>query len=332
MARSQITENQIRDEDVLSEEEALTLSGTLRVHIDAKPDTFLELDDAPDSYSKGLYLKSTSSGIEWATASGGGGTSYHSLLDELDYDSSGHTGFASSVALSTTSGTLQNEIDTLEFLDLVDTPTTYSGGAGKLAQVNDAEDSVVFDYFEFDPEGPLIPETGISGTYYVNFEGGRLLIGATGNKPDLVYLGPVAGLAFDASKVESCYGVFKIPNAWNTESDITATVNFMNDIEQTASGTCAWHIDYHTYAEGEVYGDKTTTTVDVHADIPVTAAGTYLVEELHMDYDDVNNPLAIGDMVTFRFYRDGLADTMTGDSILFALMFELRVGQNIAGG
>lgn len=46
---------------------------TLQTNIDAKPDTLLELTDTPSSYDDGLYLKSTTSGIEWATASGGGG-------------------------------------------------------------------------------------------------------------------------------------------------------------------------------------------------------------------------------------------------------------------
>ena len=53
-----------------------------------------------------------------------------------------------------------------------------------------------------------------------------------------------------------------------------------------------------------------------------------------MEYDHINNPLTRGDMVTFKFYREGTdaADDMVGDSILLALMFELQVGQNISGG
>lgn len=436
MARSEITEEQICDADFLSEAEALTLSGTLQVQIDAKPDNLLELDDTPDTYSDGLYLKATSSGVEWATASGGGGTSNHSELNELDYALSGHSGFSPTIhthtesdvtdldkytqvevdtisgslsseidsdistheagdshdsryytetelnngqldnryytesevdtisgslsgeiddnvsthsssgdhdgryytetEVNTISGTLQNEIDILTYLNLIDTSTTYSGQAGKLATVNNEEDGLIFEYFEWDAEeAPLIPETAISGTYYVNFEGGRLLIGATGSKPALVYNGPVAGLAFNSSKTESCYGVLKIPYSWNTESNIKATINFMVDIDQIGTNTCSWRLDYHTYTDGELYGDKTTTTINVDTILPINVvAGTYLTKELYMVYNDVNNPVTRGDMVTFKFYRAGAvgADTMKGDSVLFTLVFELQTGQNVVGG
>ena len=301
MARSMFRENQVVDGDFLSEEEALTLSGTLQTQIDGKSDLghlhgLLDLYDTPDSYSDGLYLRSTTSGVEWATASG------------------------------VAAGTL---------IDLLDTPTTYAGEAGKYVVVSDAEDSVLFEHWEWDPTSELIPETAISGTYFVNFEGGRLLIGATGNKPDLVYSGPIGGLAFADNKEEACYGIFKIPFAWNTESNIAATVNFMNDDTQTGTKVCSWRMDYHTYAEGEAYGDKTTTTVNVDTALPTDVVeGTFLKHILYMQYDDANNPLERGDVVAFKFYRDGTdaADTMTGDSVLLALMFELRVGQNIAGG
>jgi len=94
-----------------SENALTTTSGSLQTSIDAKPDTLLELTDTPSSYANGLYLQSTADGTEWATASGGGGVENHSELNELDYASAGHTGFASSDALTTTSGALSSEID-----------------------------------------------------------------------------------------------------------------------------------------------------------------------------------------------------------------------------
>lgn len=307
--------------------------------------SLIDLVDTPSTYDSGRYLRSTASGVDWATASGMGGTYYHSDLYNLDYASSGHTGFASTAALDTVSGTLYDEIinvsgtlqyqiDTLTFLDLTDTPATYSGHEEKLVYVDQYGTGLEFKYFEWDPEGPLIPETGVSGTYFVNFEGGRLLIGATGNKPDLVYLGPIAGLAFDASKTESCYGVFKIPFAWNTHSNIKLTINFMNDVAQTVSGVVDWHLHYHTYEYGEAYGDKTDTDINIEATVPPCDVGTFFTHELYMQYDDPNHPLERGDVVAFRFYRDGasVVDTVVGDATLLALMFELRVGENIAGG
>lgn len=448
MARSQIRELQVLDVDFLSEAEHQNTD-----HY------FIDLVDTPSTYENNKYIRSTTSGIEWATISGGSGTSNHSELLELDYVSSGHTGFSPTIhthlesdisdldkytqsEIDTTSGTLntkidgkadtihlhtesditdldkytqaevdtisgslsneidsditihtnnidahhnelhaiashsdttvsgseldeltdgsdtllhihdnryytetetntisgvlQNEIDTLTYLDLVDTETTYSGQSGKYAVVSADETKLEFSTMEWDPvESPLIPETAISGTYLVNFEGGRLLIGATGNKPDLVYNGPIAGLAFDASKVESCYGIFKIPYAWNTESDISVTINFMTDTTQIGVKACSWRLEYHAYEVGEVYGNKTSTYVNIDTDLPSGAVeGTLLSHNLYMDSDDVNNPLARGDIIPFRFYREGTAveDTMTGPAVLFNLVFELQVGQNLSEG
>ncbi|MFA6887320.1 MAG: discoidin domain-containing protein [Fermentimonas sp.] len=71
------------------------------------PTTFLGLSDTPSTYGEGKYLRATASGTEWATISGaGGGTSYHDALLNLDYASSGHTGFAPTIhEHSTFSGT-----------------------------------------------------------------------------------------------------------------------------------------------------------------------------------------------------------------------------------
>ena len=55
------------------------------------PDTILELSDTPAAYDDNKYLRSTTSGTEWATVSGGEGTD-HAELANLDYASAGHTG------------------------------------------------------------------------------------------------------------------------------------------------------------------------------------------------------------------------------------------------
>lgn len=223
------------------------------------------------------------------------------------------------------------------FLELDDSPATYSGAAGRYPRVNDSGTGLEFDYIEFDTssnEAPLIPETAVSGTYLVNFEGGRLLVGATGNKPDLVYNGPVAGLAFSDKSIESCYGSFKIPPAWNTDSDIKVKINFMNDDSQSGAKVCSWRMEYHSYAPGDQYSSKTSTVVDIDYTFPANApAGTFWAHELFMDSNDVNNDLERGDIVTFRFYRDGAdsLDTMTGDCVLITLMIELQTGQHIVG-
>lgn len=76
-----------------------TISGSLQVQIDAKPDNFLELGDTPSIYtgSGGSFVKvnSTATGLEFTTVGG----------------------------------------ITEEFLDLLDTPSTYSGAEGKYVKV-----------------------------------------------------------------------------------------------------------------------------------------------------------------------------------------------------
>ena len=81
MVRSKITEEQVRDDDFLSEAEALTLSGSLRTQIDAKPDTLLELTDTPGVYNVGKYLKSTVFGTEWSEVTISGSLVYFDAYD-----------------------------------------------------------------------------------------------------------------------------------------------------------------------------------------------------------------------------------------------------------
>lgn len=224
------------------------------------------------------------------------------------------------------------------FLELSDTPSTYNNSVGKYVRVNSAGDSLEFNYINIDTSDqnqPLIPETAISGTYFVNFEGGRLLIGATGAKPDLVYMGPIGGLAFADNADEACYGSFKIPYAWHTETDIRMKLNFMVDDTQIGEKTCSWRIDFQAYSEGESYNDKSTTTVSIDTVLTTnTLAGTFYTKDIRLVPNDVNNPLSRGDMVVFKLYRKGnsTTDTVTGDVVLIALMVEMTTGQHILGG
>ena len=134
-----------------TETEVDTISGSLQTNIDAKPDTLLELTDTPSSYDNEKYLKSTASGTEWATVSGEGGSSNHSELNELDYASAGHTGFASTATLTTTSGDIVSQIIT---------------GHGDLTG-KDGDDHTQYLLTDGSREfsGHLLPEmTGASGT------------------------------------------------------------------------------------------------------------------------------------------------------------------------
>ena len=186
-------DSHLHDDRYYTESEVDTISGSLNAEI---PNTLIDLSDTPNVYDADKYLRSTTSGTEWATVSGGtDGTFNHSELEELAYIDSGHTGFASGIALLTTSGVLQVDIDeksdaahihddryytesevdtisgtlqtninskTITFIDLTNTPTTYSGHAGNYLKV--ALDEYGLEYV--DVQGTAT--TTVSGWNYYN--------------------------------------------------------------------------------------------------------------------------------------------------------------------
>ena len=62
MARSRISENQLIDEDVLSEEEHLNFDHST---ISGVPNSFLDLTDTPSEYDNDKLLISTESGVNF---------------------------------------------------------------------------------------------------------------------------------------------------------------------------------------------------------------------------------------------------------------------------
>lgn len=109
-----------------SSDDLTTISGDLQIDIDAK-DNYASWSFAVDGVTKdtitsgdvldfvgGDNITITRSADDQVTisgAAGGEGVSNHSELDELDYASAGHTGFASETLLTTVSGNLQTNID-----------------------------------------------------------------------------------------------------------------------------------------------------------------------------------------------------------------------------
>jgi hypothetical protein len=98
-------------------------SGVLQDQIDDKSDLGHTHDDR--------YY--TESEIDAIITTISGQLDDHNELNNLDYDSSGHTGFASTVMLTSASGVLQDQIDDKPetFIELSDTPSTYSGSIGQ---------------------------------------------------------------------------------------------------------------------------------------------------------------------------------------------------------
>jgi len=105
------------------------------------PTTFSGLTDTPDTYDDGKYLRSTASGTEWATVSGGGGGSsdVQTFLDLTDTPSS-YSGTSDQVLVSTGSG-----IDFIDMNYTVKTYLTLSGGGMSDSQNSGFDSSNLVD-------------------------------------------------------------------------------------------------------------------------------------------------------------------------------------------
>jgi len=202
------------------------------------------------------------------------------------------------------------------FLDLMDTPTSYSGYGGAYVLVKTDEMGLEF-----------VEPTTPSGIDYVRFTAGSFLLGARATRPNIRYAGPVAGLAFDDTKDEIVYGSFSIPSEIMSDSNIVLKIYAMNYGAQTAIRTCKWCLDYHTYDEDDTYTSKTTTTECQSATLSNNApAGEVFITQIILNYNDANNPLN-KEFISFKLYRDAndATDTLVGDAVLTTVSFKIIV-------
>lgn len=98
--------------EVVSGTDTITISGT------GGAGSFLELYDTPSTYggyaNNYVQVNSSGTGLIFTTITGVSGTSDHSELYNLDFESSGHTGFVSTAMLTTTSGDIVAQIPSLD--------------------------------------------------------------------------------------------------------------------------------------------------------------------------------------------------------------------------
>lgn len=154
-----------------SDASTVTISGAERC-------TLLGLTDTPTVYDNGKYLRSTASGTEWAEVSTG--TIDHSLLSNLDFASSNHTGFASSTELATASGALNTaKADKSNVLELDNTaaftpnanyePATKKYVDDTFAAIAPAPGLTLSDDTSTDRSQYLPMTTAISGTWETGY-------------------------------------------------------------------------------------------------------------------------------------------------------------------
>jgi len=202
----------------------------------------------------------------------------------------------------------------LLFTQLIDTPGTYQGSEGYVVTVNDAGTGLEF----------VEANTLASGIEYRDFPANSLIRAPAGSRPGRRFLGPVAGLAFDDSSDESVYGSFRVPENIRSGEDAILRIYALNNNAQTAIRTCKWCLDYHSYADGDNYTNKTTTTVCASETFQNNApAGDHVQTDITLSFNDANNPLT-NEMVSFRLYRDAndVADTLIGDAVMTLASFK----------
>jgi hypothetical protein len=310
------TELDISDLDKYTVSEVDTISGSLQTNIDGKPDTLLELTDTPESYANGLYLQSTTDGTEWATVSGGAGVENHSELNELDYASSGHTGFSPDIHLHDDRYYTESEVDAL---------TSGTGQTGQYHIDNGVNNFTVsfdtnYDDIEYDVVGVLfnsvdatpaeygyiITETTVSGfdvelsditdsgNYKFNWRAGSV-IGGGGT-------GAGASTLLELTDTPSSYssGLYLKSTAdgteWATASGGSGTSNHseLNELDYVSAGHTGFQpsgdyleqdgttqlTDNWNYGSNSISG-----TGDIYCNDIYTASGTVYIGNLKLSTD-----------------------------------------------
>lgn len=170
----------------------------------------------------------------------------------------------------------------------------------------------------------FILDYGEDYSFVERFHAGDLIEGATEQFPGIATAGPVTALAFNHSVNEYCFGALEVPDMWQRNTDVLVKIRFMNDYSQTGTKVCRWCLDYHVYDDLDSYGNKTTTTVSDNYSLTADAAAdTLFTSEMALSYNDSNNPIGRGKLITFKLYRDAedSSDTMENDSNFILLTF-----------
>jgi hypothetical protein len=148
---------------------------------------------------------------------------------------------------------------------------------------------------------------------------GAAVLGPTAPTPTTV--GTFRGLGFDAD-AEVINFVNEVPEEWDGISDMTLEIHWYptaGDI--VANGeTVKWDVTYRSIAEGEPVDNGTAVTIT--ATFTGGASETdkeHYETTLTIDYDDVNQPLTVGDDMGFQFDRDVSGDTYSGAGIVFKI-------------
>jgi hypothetical protein len=143
--------------------------------------------------------------------------------------------------------------------------------------------------------------------------------------PTASVVGLLQGLAFDAD-AEALYNALRVPSDWDGASDLALKVAWCNQPSTAiANGeTVEWNGNWRSKAEAEAADAGTAgaaaTTYTEAAD-PGTDKEIH-VTSLTIDYDDGDQPLAAGDLLSLELKRDMTTDTYASDAVLLDAWLE----------
>jgi hypothetical protein len=168
-----------------------------------------------------------------------------------------------------------------EFIQLADTPVTYSGQGGKPLAVNAAENAVIFATFK----------------KHVIIKPDETKLGTT--PPTAAVIGNFSVLQFTTAATETIYSSFHLPTDWSTDTDVVIRV-YWAPADGTA-GDVVWQMTYAPIAAeaNEVISATGTTTT-------ITDSTQSLQDELLQsgDMTITGTGLSAEDTIGLKIFRD----------------------------
>ena len=137
--------------------------------------------------------------------------------------------------------------------------------------------------------------------------------------PTPTTIGTFRGLGYDADN-EASFFALEVPSDWNGISDMTLVVHwYPTSGDIIANGEIVkWDLTYRSIAEGEAVDNGTAVVATT-----TFTGGASEVDKEHyetsitIDFDNANQPLAVGDDIGFQFDRDVSGDTYSGAGIVY---------------
>ena len=204
----------------------------------------------------------------------------------------------------------------------------FNGTAGKdftLTFDGETNDGIITymedeDRFDFDNAVNIGGVLTVGGyTRHIDIEIGAATLGP--NAPIATSVGTFRGFGFDADN-EEAFVNFEIPADWDGVSDMAFELHWYPTAgDVIANGeTVKWDATYRSIAAGEAVDNGTVVSITA----TFTGGASEIDKEdyetvITIDYDNVNQPLAVNDDLGIQFDRDVTTDTYSGAGIVYRI-------------